>query len=92
MERLTVAQCTILAHDFESTRCPVCTKSKQRRWCFCRTCYFALKTARPKLASGLWREAFDNTDEFFESYQAAKVWLSSTGLQKLKNDQGGLFA
>jgi hypothetical protein len=92
-ERLTTAQITLLSRAFESRECPVCKKWKQARWCFCRSCYFALKTAQPKLAAGLWHEAFDGTDRFFESYQAAKTWLSSTGLQKLKHDpQGGLFA
>jgi len=91
-ERITTAQAVILARQFESEQCPVCNKGKQRRWCFCRSCYFALKTAQPALASGLWHEAFDGTDRFFESYARAKAWLSTTGLQRTKNEQGGLFA
>lgn len=91
--KLTTAQIRILCHQFESEVCPVCNKWKQRRWCFCRRCYFALKRGNPALASGLWHEAFDGTERFFESYHKAKEWLSGTGLQKLKHDpQGGLFA
>jgi hypothetical protein len=92
MSEITEGQVRVMLHDFENTVCPVCRKEKQRRWCFCRTCYFALKRAQPKLASGLWYEMLDESDRFFESYQAARLWLSSTGLQKLKNEQGGLFA
>jgi hypothetical protein len=90
-EPLTEAQITIMWHQFESNVCPVCSSTKQRRWCFCRTCYFALKHAQPKLAAGLWYSALDENDRFFEGYQAAKTWLSKTGLRGLKNDKGGLF-
>jgi hypothetical protein len=89
---LTTAQIVILSRQFESEHCPVCNKWKQRRWCFCRGCYFAVKRGNPPLASGLWHEAFDGTDEFYESYARAKAWLSTTGLQHTKNEQGGLFA
>ena len=90
--KVTTAQRVILSHRFESEQCPVCNKGKQSRWCFCRGCYFALKTAQPALASGLWHEAFDGTDRFFENYARAKAWLSTTGLQRTKDEQGGLFA
>jgi hypothetical protein len=90
---VTTAQICVLTHQFKSRVCPVCAKSKAPRWCFCRTCYFALKRGNPPLASGLWHEAFDGTDRFFESYMRAKEWLVGTGLEKLKHDpQGGLFA
>jgi hypothetical protein len=92
MSELTTAQIVVLSRQFVSEKCPVCGKRKQRRWCFCRSCYFAVKRGNPLLAAGLWHEAFDGTDRFFESYAEAKAWLSSTGLQKLKNEQGGLFA
>ena len=91
-ERVTKAQVRILSQQFESEKCPVCNKWKQKRRCFCRGCYFALKTAQPALATGLWHEAFDGTDRFFESYARAKAWLSTTGLQRTKDEQGGLFA
>jgi hypothetical protein len=87
---ITPGQVLILNRRFLELECPVCHKQKQARQCFCRGCYFALKTARPTLAAGLystWPSA-----AFYENYQRAKAWLSSTGLQKLKNEQGGLFA
>lgn len=89
---LTDGQIRIMWHQFESEICPTCNKWKQKRWCFCRGCYHALKHAKPKLAAGLWHEAFDGTNEFFESYQRSKAWLAHTGLEKSKHEQGGLFA
>lgn len=62
------------------------------QWCFCKGCYFALKTSQPSFAAGLWKEAFDSTHEFFENYARAKAWLQTTGLQRNRNEQGGLFA
>jgi hypothetical protein len=88
MTELTTAAKRVLLHQFGEEVCPVCHKWKQRRWCFCRSCYFALKQADPQLASGLYVEAFNGTDEFFENYAKAKEWLQRRGL----GDQGGLFA
>lgn len=93
MNELTSAQRVILLHHFEIEICPTCGHAKQRKWCFCKTCYFALKSGRPDLARGLWHSALDEkSDRFFDSYQAAKDFLSSTGLQRQRREtQGGLF-
>jgi hypothetical protein len=90
IERLTEAQVRILNHRFHEWVCPVCGKKKQSRQCFCKGCYHALKTAKPELATGLY-VAYPS-DEFYENYARAKAWLSTTGLQRTKNEQGGLFA
>lgn len=93
---LTTAAKRVLLHQFGEEKCPVCQKCKQRRWCFCRTCYFALKQADPRLASGLYVEAFNGTDEFFENYAKAKEWLQSRGVGdptwNVRRNQGDLFA
>jgi hypothetical protein len=76
---LTTAHKRILIQHFGAEDCPVCKQSKQRKWCFCRTCYFSLKRGNPRLASGLYVQAFNGTDEFFENYARAKEWLEERG-------------
>jgi hypothetical protein len=90
MSELTPAHVRILNRRFHEWQCPVCHKRKQSRQCFCKGCYFALKTAQPTLAAGLYSTY--PSDEFYESYARAKAWLSTTGLQRTKDEQGGLFA
>ena len=89
MTEITSAQVRILNHRFHEWVCPVCRQKKQARQCFCKSCYFALKTARPTLAAALYSTYPSHA--FYEAYAEAKLWLSTTGLQKLKTEQGGLF-
>jgi len=93
---LTTGAKRLLLHQFGEEKCPVCSKWKQRRWCFCRTCYFALKKVNPALAAGLYVEAFNGTDEFFENYARAKEWLQDNGFAdptwKAEPKSGELFA
>lgn len=94
--KLTSAQIVILSRQFEDSSCPVCHNGKQRRWCFCRNCYFALKRADARLASGLYVSALNGTDEFYENYQKAKEHLRSRGLGDpswgTRSDTEDLFA
>lgn len=76
---LTIAHKRILWEHFKSQVCPVCKNQKQSKWCFCRTCYFSLKRADPKLAAGLYAPILNGTDEFWENYARAKEWLEERG-------------
>jgi hypothetical protein len=91
---LTQAHKRILIQHRGSEICPVCTKRKERKWCFCRTCYFSLKQGNAQLAASLWR-ALDETGEFWESYARAKEWLEERGHNatwKTTPRSGDLFA
>lgn len=91
--QLTAAHRRILNHQFHEFRCPVCSKKKQCRECFCRTCYFALKSAAPQLAAGLYVQY--PSDEFYENYARAKEWLEERGHSAGWNStpkSGDLFA
>jgi hypothetical protein len=77
MEQLSEGQFSVFFHYFTSKECPVCFRSKRPRWCFCRTCYFALTL---ELRNGLWTPAFDGTTAFVENYQRAKAWLDERGV------------
>jgi hypothetical protein len=76
--QLTTAHKRILWEHFKGAKCPVCGTRKQSRQCFCRSCYFALKTADPKLAAGLYARILDD-EPFFENYARAKEWLEERG-------------
>lgn len=92
--QLTKAHKLILMQHRRSESCPVCTKQKDRGWCFCRTCYFSLKRSEEKLAASLWC-ALDRTDEFWENYARAKEWLEERGHNATWNTtpkSGDLFA
>lgn len=67
-----------LWHMFKSDRCPVCTRRKEKKHCFCRSCYFALPA---ELRSPLWYSALEG-DAFFEAYQQAKTKLFQMGMGK----------
>lgn len=78
-ESITSAHKRILWEHFKSEACPVCHKRKESKWCLCRSCYFALKAAQPRMASGLYAQILNGTDEWWENYARAKEWLEENG-------------